>query len=234
MFIKYHNAAIALLAVLLLQGCVRISPDVPPTFVTPTARQIESQEIKPTASAAATKIASTPTRTVTPTATHPPEVTITAVDGNLYIRRGPGMAYNQIDVLLKGETARALYRDILSKWVQINIPGHPDQTGWISLMTKYSSINGDLSAIPAIQVTDWPVAAYLRNCSFHRMLVMPGGTVIPSLLQYPENEVWIYPGSYTVFDYDMPDTPEVMRVEIREGYDIEILYNGAGEKHKCP
>jgi len=233
MFIKYRNAAIALLTLILLQGCVRISPDVPPTFVTPTARQIESQEIKPTASAATTKIVSTPTRAVTPTATHPPEVTVTAVDGNLYIRRGPGMAYNQIDVLLKGETARVLHRDILSNWVQINIPGHPDQTGWVSIMTKYSSISGDLSAIPAIQVTDWPVAAYLRNCSFHRMLVMPGGTVIPSLLQYPENEVWIYPGSYTVFDYDMPDTPEVMRVEIREGYDIEILYNGAGEKHKC-
>lgn len=65
------------------------------------------------------------------------------------------------------------------------------------------------------------------------MLVMPGGTVIPSLLQYPENEVWLYPGSYTVFDYNMPDTPEVMQVEMREGYEIDILYDGTGNKHKA-
>lgn len=232
MFIKHRIAVTALLIGILLQGCVGFTPAAPPTSDTPIPLKIESRTATSTPSRVA-ETGNTPAHEVTATPTPLREVTITAVNGNLYIRRGPGMAYNQIDVLMKGESAPILYRDILSKWVQISIPGRSGQTGWVSIMTKFSSIEGDLSAIPAIQVTDWPVAGYLRNCSFHRMLVMPGGTVIPSLLQYPENEVWIYPGSYTIFDYDMPDTPEVMRVEMREGYEMDILYDGTGEKHKC-
>jgi hypothetical protein len=66
------------------------------------------------------------------------------------------------------------------------------------------------------------------------MLVQPGDISIPSYLFYPENEVWIFPGSYTVYDAFLPDTPEVMIVEMREGVEVEILVNGLGEKHKCP
>ncbi len=161
-------------------------------------------------------------------------ITITAVKGNLHIRRGPGLAYNPIDVLKEGETASALARDILSDWIQISIPSHSDQTGWVSLMSKYSSVNGDISTLPAIQVTDWPVASYLRNCTYHEMLVRPGDIILPSLLQYPDNEVWVYPGSYTVYDLDHPDIPDVAKVELREGIEIDIRVDGNDEKRKCP
>ncbi len=162
------------------------------------------------------------------------KVTITAVRGNLYIRRGPGLAYNPIGVLAKGESASVLARDVLSDWVQINIPSRPDQTGWVSIMTGYSSVDGDVTSLPGIQAADWPVPSYLRNCTYHQMIVKPGDIVVPSLLQYPENEVWIYPGTYTVYDLDMDQYPEVTVVQLREGVEIEINLDGNGDKRKCP
>jgi len=188
---------------------------------TPAVEPTSTPLVLPTATAAVSE----PART---------EVTVTAAGGNVYIRRGPGLAYNPIGLLADGESAAALARDILSDWVQVEIPVDPGQTGWVSVMTGYISIKGDVSSLPAVQVTDWPVAAYLRNCTYHEMLVQPGGMILPSLLQYPENEVWIYPGSYTVYDLDHPDTPEVAAVELREGVEIDIRVDGNDEKRKCP
>jgi hypothetical protein len=163
-----------------------------------------------------------------------PVVQITAVKGNLYIRRGPYMAYNPISVLEKGQSATALARDILAHWLQIPLPGQPDKTGWVSVQTDYSSVIGDVMGLPEIMTTDWPVASYLRNCTYHQMIVQPGDTIIPSLYGAPDNEMWIYPGSYTVYDFDLPDQPEVMSVDLREGVAIDIRVDGNGERRKCP
>lgn len=178
----------------------------------------------------------TPTSTPTefsPAPTSLPEVTITAVKGNLFIRRGPDLAYNPIGVLYNGTRADAIARDVLSGWVQILIPnsGHK---GWVSVQTNYSRVEGDLHALPDFTSTDWPVAAYLRNCTQHEMYILPGEITLPSSLGYPENETWLYPGKYTVYDLDVADYPEVMKVDIREGSDIEILVDGVGEHRKCP
>jgi hypothetical protein len=176
-----------------------------------------------------------PTATNTLVPPQPPSlIMITASKGNVYIRRGPGLAYNPIGILEDGESASAIARDILSDWVQVSSPAHPDQMGWVSLMTSYVSVDGDIATLPAIQVDDWPVASYLRNCTHHQMLVQPGGIIIPSLLEYPENEVWVYPGSYTVYDLDHPDAPQVAKVELREGVEIDIRVDGNDEKRKCP
>jgi hypothetical protein len=197
---------------------------------TPIAEESPTQPPDPTSTPVSLPTA---TNTLVPTQSQF-MITVTASKGNVYIRRGPGLAYNPIDVLEKGETASAFARDILSDWVQVSIPAHPDQMGWVSLMTSYISVNGDISTLPAIQVDDWPVASYLRNCTHHQMLVQPGEIIIPSLLEYPENEVWVYPGSYTVYDLDHPDTPEVAHVELREGFEIDIHVDGNDEKRKCP
>lgn len=200
------------------------------SFETPTVENSSTQVPNPTS----TKIPlPTATNTVVPTQTQS-MVTIKAVKGNLNIRRGPGLAYNPVDVLKEGESASALARDILSDWLKISIPSHPGQTGWVSLMSRYSSVTGDISALPAIQVTDWPVASYLRNCTHHEMIVKPGDIILPSLLQYPENEVWVYPGSYTVYDLEVANSPEVMEVSLREGLSIDIGIDGNDEKRKCP
>jgi len=160
-------------------------------------------------------------------------VTITA-NGNLFIRRGPDVAYNAVSVLVKGESATALARDVLAKWVQIPIPGQPGKTGWVSIQTGYSVVNGNVAELPEIQTTDWPVASYLRNCTYHQMIVKPGDIILPSLGNSPENEVWIYPGVYKVYDLDVPGEPEVLAVEMQEGISIDIREDGNGEKRKCP
>ena len=43
------------------------------------------------------------------------------------------------------------------------------------------------------------------------------------------------PGIYTVYDYDLPDQPEVMSsFNLREGLEIDIRTDGSGETRKCP
>ena len=66
------------------------------------------------------------------------------------------------------------------------------------------------------------------------MIVKPGDIILPSLGNSPENEVWIYPGVYKVYDLDVPGEPEVLAVEMQEGISIDIREDGNGEKRKCP
>lgn len=223
---------IALVVVFLTSGCM-------PSRINPQAALPTSQDVLPAATQ--TQVAPTvqsatlaPTQTMTvPTETSLPKATISAVKGNLFIRRGPGMAYNQIGVLLQGTSADVIARDVLSDWVQIAIP-NSDNSGWVSIQTDYSKVEGELSSVPDFTFTDWPVPAYLYNCSEHDMYIMPGEIVLTSYFTHPNNQVWLNPGTYTVYDYVMPGRPEVKKVEMREGMDQAILYDGTGARHKCP
>ncbi|MBI1856327.1 MAG: SH3 domain-containing protein [Chloroflexi bacterium] len=190
--------------------------------------------------ASPTPITPTPTvqlETASPTALPvftPDIISVTAVNGNLFIRRGPGLGYNPIAVLAKGESVTALARDPLTRWLQVSIPGQAGKTGWVSIQTNYSLINGDVMKLPDILPTEWPVGAYLRNCTNHQMIVKPGDTLIPPVSGYPDNEVAIYPGRYSVYDYDLSGQPEVLVVDLREGVEIDIRVDGSGERRKCP
>jgi hypothetical protein len=104
----------------------------------------------------------------------------------------------------------------------------------VSIQTDYSQIEGELKDLPEYTPTEWPTAAYLRNCTYHQMYVLPSEIVIPSSLAFPENEVWIYPGSYTVQDIDVAGDPEVIKITIQEGSNVEILEDGLGGHRKCP
>jgi hypothetical protein len=236
-FRKYRATAIAILLLLFVEACIgsrfgnRItasSPTEAPVTTSPDILPAETLTLPPELpTATATEVPATAT------ATPQSEVSITAVDGNLFIRRGPDMAFNPIGVLYKKDRAEAIGRDVLSKWVQVVIP-NSDKKGWISLQTKYSQVDGDISSLPEVEPTDWPIPAYLRNCTYHQMYVLPNEITIPSSLFAPENEIWIYPGTYRILDLDAPDQPEVMEVDIREGSDVEITMNGLGEKRICP
>jgi len=175
---------------------------------------------------------------ITPTAAIPTNtvgVTVTVVNGNVFIRRGPNLAYNPISVLKKGESAAGLARDVLARWVQIPMPDQPDKTGWVSIQTDHTIVNGNVMDLPEFMTVDWPAASYFRNCTHHQMILRPGDTIIPSLYGAPDNEVWIFPGTYTVYDFDLPDQPEVMSaVDLREGIEIDIRVDGSGETRKCP
>lgn len=237
-FIKSKKIYVVLLFVILTQGCVQFRLDSP--SAQPTARDIEPVvvtdaplEITVTPTAL---IQNTPVATATeiiPTNTSLPRVTITAVKGNIYIRRGPGMAYNPIGVLYKNTSTDVIARDVLSNWVQVVIPDS-DKTGWISVQTEYSQLDGEYDSLPDFTFTDWPVPAYLYNCTEHDMYIMPGEIILTSYFTHPNNQVWIYPGSYTVYDYSMSDLPEVRKLDIREGVNDAIIYDGTGVGHKCP
>jgi hypothetical protein len=232
-FQKYRSVSIVLFFVLLTQACVQARLDTPSAL--PTAQNIE-----PLATEQQVNLAPTPTATVEPTeteipptATSFPKVTISAVKGNIFIRRGPDMAFNPIDVLYIDTSATVIARDVLSKWVQIKIP-NSDKTGWVSIQTKYSQIEGEIKDLPEFTPTYWPVPAYVRNCTYHQMYILPIEIVIPPYQQHPDNETWIYPGTYKVLDIDVAGDPEVDKIVVKEGSNIDLHYNGLGERRKCP
>lgn len=227
---------VILLLVISTQGCLRARLNTLPSV--PTAQDIgqiatENVEILPTSTRQIVKTPSPTATVVLPTETSLPKVTISAVKGNLYIRRGPGLPYNPIGVLYKGTSADVIARDVLSKWVQIIIPDS-DVTGWVSIQSEYSKLNGEFDSLPDFTFTDWPVPAYLYNCTEHDMYIMPGEILITSYFTHPDNQAWLNPGTYTVYDATLPDVPEVTTVDIREGENEAILYDGSGNHHKCP
>jgi hypothetical protein len=232
---KYRSIAIVLLFVLFTQACAQTGLDTTLPAL-PTARDIEptSTEVRSAPSATPTVQVEIPTATeIAPTPTSSlPKVSISAVKGNLFIRRGPDMGFNPIDVLYKDTSAKVLARDVLSKWVQIKIP-KTGQTGWVSTQTQYSLVEGDLENVPEQLPTEWPVAAYIQNCTYHQMYVMPIEMVIPSILSSPDNEIRVNPGNYTVYDIDVSGEPEVKEIVVKEGSQIEIVDDGSGDHHKC-
>lgn len=175
--------------------------------------------------ATATMIASTPTSET--------NVTISAVKGNIFIRRGPGMAYNPISVLYKDTSTQVIARDVLSKWAQVAIPDS-DKMGWIYVKSEFANLEGDFNSVPDFTPTVWPVPGYLLNCTHHDMYIMPGEIIIPASFGDPANEAWLYPGFYTVQDISVLGDPKVQDVEMREGVDVEVHVDGLGEHRKCP
>lgn len=229
----FRKTLFLLIIAVITQGCLRVGLDAP---ALPTARDIEPSQ---TESYAATSTP-LPLLTVVPAAlelspTPLPKITISAMKGNLYIRRGPGLEYNPIAVLNKDTSAEVIARDVLTNWVQALIP-NSDKTGWVSIQTEYSKIDGNLNNLPDFTFTDWPVAAYIKNCTEHDMFITPGDIYLPNLYTNAEykNEVQVNPGSYTAFDLFVPGEPEAHKFEIREGMNAYITMNGLGVKHKCP
>jgi hypothetical protein len=208
------------------------------TIPTATEASMERQTLPPETPTVRARPTGTPTLitpvmsvTVLPTLA---SVKITAVKGNLFIRRGPDLSFNPVSVLMDGQSAEALARDVLAEWVQISIPGDPQKTGWISVQSHYSVVSGEVTDLPENQPTYWPDPAYLQNCTHHQMQVDPGEILLPAVDYFPENDVRVDPGIYTVSDTDVDGSPVVLTVEIREGSEIDIREDGSGERRKCP
>jgi hypothetical protein len=159
---------------------------------------------------------------------------VTAVNGNIFIHRGPDLAFNPISVLMKGQTAVATGRDVLSRWIRIALPADPGKIGWVTIVTDYTQVKGDVESLPEVSPTVWPELAFLRNCTQDLMVANPAGITIPPLDYFPDNEVQIDPGEYSIVDVDVDKYPEVMKVQLKEGSAVDIIYDGTGEKHKCP
>lgn len=204
----------------------------------------ETVELTPTVNRPPSTVTSTPlpTATVVPTATEvlptltaTPSAHITAVNGNLYIRRGPDTAYDRIGVLKNATTANVIGQDMLSKWVQIQIPG-TEQTGWVSLLTPYSRVDGNLEDVPAFTFTEWPQPAYIKNCTEHDLIILPNELYLYSLWANASylNVVQVDPGVYEIQDATLPDAPVYDEIDVQEGETYYITVNGLDEYHKCP
>jgi hypothetical protein len=172
--------------------------------------------------------------TTEPTVTPAPRVRVQAIGGNLYIRRGPSTLYDRIGLLKRGEQAEVIGTDVLSKWVQVKIPG-TEQTGWVSILTEYSQIDGDLSQVDSFTFTDFPLPAYIENCTEHDLLVLPNELYLYSLYTNSTylNEVQVDPGVYTIKDLFVEGEPVYLTVDVREGQTVYITENALDETHLC-
>lgn len=206
-----------------------------PSADIPTAVKSPASTMTPTT----TPITSTATPIPTPTAASLPTkmssvVTITAVNGNLAIRKGPDEVFDAIAALHAGDTAQAVARSVLDGWVEIPIPSRPDEMGWISTRTAYSVVSGNVLDLPMIRTVEWPTGAYLRNCTTHEMLVEPGGTSLPAVGDSPNNRVWFPPGLYSVYDQEVDGHPDVLDVELWPQYSMDVRKDGNGTRAGCP
>ncbi|HUH97688.1 MAG TPA: SH3 domain-containing protein [Anaerolineales bacterium] len=228
-----HRLAVVTLAVSLF-GCrvQTVHPSTPPPAATPSAPPATAPAPEAaTQTRAAPPAVPTLPETVTPTLA---VVTITAVNGNLYIRRGSGSDFNPIGVLAQGQTVTAAGRDILDEWLYIPIPSQAGRFGWVSMQTIYSSISGHTMDLPVVD-SDLAVPAFIQNCSTHNMLVQPSGVIIPPGIQFPDNIVQFDPGEYTIHDYDSPNkNNQGLVIDLKEGEQYQITAMGTPAQHKCP
>jgi len=227
-----------------VQGCALSSGDVSDAVsVTSTPGEIPTWTPRPeelTALPTATKPASVsktesapPTGTNTPFTTPTPKtVTISISGGNLNIRRGPSINYNYVGVLYDGETALAVGRDRISRWILIEIPSKPGARGWVTTETEYTDVEGDPSNLPFME--EKPASpAYIRNCTRHTMRISPTGVELLSKFDEPYNEEQFGVGTYQVYDLENPHNEAILDVSLSEGKTVDIIYDWAGEKSKC-
>lgn len=189
--------------------------------------------IAPAAPTAATETPA-PTESVTETAAAtqgpPPVVTVNAVGGRLNVRRGPGPEYDIVGAFLDQQSSIATARNADGTWLLINVPNTSKALGWLTLETKYTSVNGAVSSLPLTHVE--PAApAYIRNCTGREMLVNPIGAVLRPRGSAPENQLQFFPGEYTVVDTETDIT--VANLTVFEGKTIDIKQDSSGKKSSC-
>jgi hypothetical protein len=239
-------AALILLVVLAVQGCVPSQAEetnVP--RATSTVGEVPTWTPRPagltqTAHPSATRPAPVssattvpPTATLTsPVVATPKIVRVKIEGGNLFVRRGPSLDYNYVDVLYDGVTVLATGRDRVSRWIRIALPSDPLVEGWITTETNYTLIEGDIPNLPYIE-TEPARPAYIRNCTMHELWVMPAEVKLLEKFEAPDNEVRFPVGIYQVYDLENPDNKPIEEVSLSEGKTVDIQYDWTGEKTKC-
>ncbi len=177
------------------------------------------------------RVIPSPTLIATPT---PAPVSITAVGGDLAIRKGPDTAFDAIASLNDGQTVPVYARSIQDGWLQVPMPSQPGATGWVSTKTGFSKVDGYALDLPLITTVEWPFGAYLINCTAHQLLAKPGDKLVPPVSAAPANRVWFFPGLYTMYDADVQGNPEITQVKLFPHTDVSVIKDGTGAKYVCP
>ncbi|MBN2386634.1 MAG: SH3 domain-containing protein [Anaerolineales bacterium] len=229
MYLKGIQATLFLALALVLAACnLPTSVNANPTTTEPPT-SMASDTPAPSATPSST-LPEPPAATATATA--PAEVIITANSGNLNIRRGPGLYYNVVTSMVQGENATASGRDDQGTWLYVAIPANPAAFGWVSTQTQYSTISGDIFSLPIVAAAP-PLPAYIRNCTFHPMLVNPGGILLEPQTGAPANTAQFAPGVFTAADQSVAgSTPHT--ISLAEGNTVDITKDGLDNVYACP
>jgi hypothetical protein len=174
-----------------------------------------------------------PPPTDKPTQAELPAATLVASGGNLNMRRGPGVGYNILAVLRSGDQGTITARSEDGEWFYMEIPGQPGSSAWVSGVSQYSSIQGDPSGAPVL-IVEPPVPAYIRNCIFHPVKILPGDMVLPNQTAAPDNKVRFNPGIYEGYDQNVEGYPKIFSIELREGKTADITSDGLNNIYSCP
>jgi hypothetical protein len=226
--LKFRLLSILLLVV--LSSCISAQPPAQSELIQIVETDTPTQIIPATEATAAIV---EPTSTALGQKENEP-VYFTAEKGYVNIRRGPNVSYNPIGVMKPGQKALVQGRDLLGKWAMIQLPANSDLTGWVNVETEYSKVQGDLFTLPEVEVKDFAVPAYIRNCTFHNMTIQTTGEQLLNINTYPNNQLRVEPGSYIITDDDaVSAVPEEFKLFVSEGDIIDIIYDGDNNKHKC-
>jgi len=105
--------------------------------------------------------------------------------------------------------------------------------GWISVQTHFLEVKGNIMKLPENTPTSWPRPASLTNCTHHVMEALPGAMLIAAIDGFPDNEVQIDPGIYSIHDTELAGNPQVLSAEIQEGSAVRIVRDGNGSHESC-
>lgn len=93
------------------------------------------------------------TETLQPTATFGGPTVFAAEQVN--VRSGPGTNYDQVGVMVAGQTAPAVGRSAAGEWIQIEYPGAPGSRAWVfALLVALRA--GTVDALPVIEAPPTP------------------------------------------------------------------------------
>jgi len=151
--------------------------------------------------------------------------------GNVFIRRGPGLAYNAVSYLQPGQTANAHGRNASTDWLYVERPDTPGAFGWVALGT-YASVEGDPLTLE-VRAVEPAEPAYLRNCTPHPMRILPGDFILAEQFNAPNNVHQVNPGTYEAYDQNQEGNPMVLNPTIREGQTVNIVTDGLHMTYPC-
>jgi hypothetical protein len=163
----------------------------------------------------------------------PSQVLITVTKESLYVRRGPSTDYDTLAPFVAGESAVASYRNAQSSWVYIPLPGNPSVFGWVSLLTEFTTVQGEVSSLE-VKNSDPAVPANIRNCTFHPMLIQPVNVLLQPQFDTPNNAHNFPPGNYAAYDQNQEGHPKVAAFVLAEGNKVDINIDGLGNTYYCP
>lgn len=103
--------------------------------------------------------------------------TVFAAD-QVNVRSGPGTFYEQVGVLIAGQSAPAIGRSSASEWIQIEYPGGPGGKAWV-YSPLVSLQAGTVDALPVIEA---PATATLAPTPTTEGAVASAGTLEPTRL----------------------------------------------------